>query len=67
MKSAEVEIGRAYLVKVSGRIVPVRIDNVLSLGKGWKGTNTTTRRRIMVRSAQRLRRKVGEQVLKPTN
>ena len=36
MKKAQVEIGKVYLMKVSGRLVPVRIGGPSGFG-GWHG------------------------------
>ena len=54
MRKADVQIGRTNIAKVSGKLVPVRIDSVHSV-RGWHGTNTKTGRRVHIRSAQRLR------------
>lgn len=54
MKKADV-VGKTYLVKVSQRVVPVRIDRACEYG-GWFGTNTITGREVRVRTAARLRR-----------
>jgi len=53
MKSKDVKIGGVYLVKVTGRVVPVRID--ATSGTGWIGTNLETGRRVSIKSARRLR------------
>jgi hypothetical protein len=54
MRKHEIELGRVYVAKVSGRLVPVRIDAVSPFG-GWRATNLATGRTIRVRSAARLR------------
>ena len=54
MKKADVRVGEVYAVKVSGRIVPVVIDEEHANG-GWVGTNEETHRQVRVKSAQRLR------------
>ena len=54
MKKTEVHIGETYAVKVSGRIVPVRLDRESSYG-GWEGRNLRTGRRVHVKTAARLR------------
>jgi len=54
MKRKDVQVGRTYLVKVSGRLVPVRLDAEHPRG-GWTGTNKETRRQVRVRTAARLR------------
>jgi len=59
MKKDEVQVGQEYLVKVSDRIVPVRIDAEHASGKGWVGTNLVTNRQVRIKSAQRLRRAVA--------
>lgn len=54
MNKREVEVGRTYMVKVSGRIVPVKITSE-SQYKGWNGINTWTGRNVYIRGAARLR------------
>ncbi len=54
MKKSEVKVGGMYVAKVSDRLVTVRIDSTHSKG-GWNATNTTTGKRIRIKSAQRLR------------
>ena len=60
MKKADVQLGKAYLVKVSGLRVPVRIVGVSRYG-GWDGVNLCTRRAVRIKSAQRLRKMMTEQ------
>lgn len=57
MKKTEVEIGAVYVMKVSNKLVPVRIDRVSSF-QGWTGTNLRTDREVQIRSARKLRRKL---------
>lgn len=54
MKKADVKIGCVYWAKVSGRVVPVRIDNEARV-KGWNATNTRTGRTVRILTASRLR------------
>jgi len=54
MKKSEVEVGKVYRAKVSGNLVDVRITAENPHG-GWDGVNTTTNRKVRVKSAQRLR------------
>jgi len=54
MKKADVKVGGTYLAKVSGKVVPVRIDAQNPRG-GWDATNTVTRKKVRIKSAQRLR------------
>jgi len=54
MKKNEVKIGETYLAKVTGKVVPVRID-VENAHGGWDATNMTTKKKVRIKSAQRLR------------
>lgn len=54
MKKTEVMIGEWYAAKVSGKIVPVRIEGPSPHG-GWYGRNVETGREIRIKSAARLR------------
>jgi hypothetical protein len=58
MRQNEVQIGKVYLVKVSERLVRVRIDSANPRG-GWEGTNLSTGRRVRIKSARRLRCEAG--------
>lgn len=60
MKKNAVHLGETYLAKVSGNLVPVRIDAENPHG-GWDATNSETGRKVRIKSAQRLRRPVSEQ------
>jgi hypothetical protein len=57
MNAREVEIGSIYAVKVSGRIVPVRIERA-SAGGGWHARNVSTGRGVRIKTAAKLRRKI---------
>jgi hypothetical protein len=54
MKKDSVKLGVAYAAKVSGNVVPVRLDKLNPHG-GWDGTNLTTKKPVRIKSAQRLR------------
>jgi len=54
MKKADVKVGNTYAAKVSGKVVPVRIDAESRYG-GWDATNLATKKRVRIKSAQRLR------------
>ena len=54
MKAKEVEVGKVYAVKVSGRIVPVKILGTSPYG-GWSGKNMRTGRVVHIRTAGKLR------------
>jgi hypothetical protein len=54
MKKDQIKVGGLYTAKVSDKLVTVRIDSAHSSG-GWNATNTTTGKRIRIKSAQRLR------------
>lgn len=57
MKKTDVEIGKTYAAKVSGKIVPVRILRTSRHG-GWVAENTRTGREVRIRSAARLRQEL---------
>ena len=65
MKLSEIVVGEVYLCKVSGRIVPVKVEKLSEI-LSFKGRytthiicrNTLTGRQVVCRSPQRLRRKV---------
>ena len=54
MKKNEVNIGETYRSKVSGNVVDVRITAENPRG-GWDGVNVATKRKVRIKSAQRLR------------
>ena len=54
MKKHEVKVGGQYLAKVSGKVVVVHIDGENPHG-GWDATNVQTKKKVRVKSAQRLR------------
>lgn len=56
MKAKEVKVGGEYIAKVSGQLCTIRIEAVNRTGGGWLATNLATRKRIQIKSAQRLRR-----------
>jgi len=58
MKKASVKVGQVYSCKVSGSVVPVRIDRENPRG-GWDATNLKTQKPVRVKSAQRLRGKAA--------
>jgi len=58
MKKKDIEIGSTYLVKISGKLAPVRILQESIYG-GWNGRNKTTGRDIRIKTAGRLRRKLS--------
>ena len=64
MKKDSVHLGETYLAKVSGNLVPVRVDAENPHG-GWNATNTETGRKVRIKSAQRLRRPVSERSKAP--
>lgn len=54
MKRNQVEVGKLYIVKVSGQLTTVRIDRENPRG-GWDATNLSTRKKIHIKTAARLR------------
>ena len=77
MRRAQVVVGHVYLVKVSGKLAPVRVTEdlgkvVVCVGcmartktrhRGWEGVNTRTGRKVHIRSAAKLREEVTEVAL----
>lgn len=59
MLKKDIVIGATYIVKVSGHLVPVRIDRPSEYG-GWYGTSLRSGREIRIRSAQKLRRQASD-------
>lgn len=57
MRKADVKIGATYMAKVSGRVVPVRINEESRYG-GWVATNLATQHAVRIKTAARLRREV---------
>ncbi len=54
MRQKEVQIGKTYTAKVTGKLTSVRIDAENRYG-GWDATNLTTGKKIRIKSPQRLR------------
>jgi hypothetical protein len=54
MKKSDVQIGGTYTAKVSGKVAKVRIDAESRHG-GWDATNLKTKKKVRIKSAQRLR------------
>ena len=55
MKKDQVDLLNIYRVKVSGKVVDVRIVGPSPYG-GWIGRNLTTGREVRIKTAGRLRR-----------
>lgn len=58
MKKDQIKIGQLYTAKITDKIVPVRIDAEHKDG-GWTATNTQTNRKVRIKTAQKLRNKIG--------
>jgi hypothetical protein len=56
MLKKDIKVGSTYLAKISGKVVPVRIESEGT--KGWYAVNTITNRRVRILSAAKLRREV---------
>ena len=54
MKKADIKIGSVYRAKVSDKLTDVRIDAEHPSG-GWNATNLATKKKVHIKSAQRLR------------
>ena len=61
MLKREVEIGREYVAKVSGKIAVVRILRQSPHG-GWEAVNEQTGRAVRIRTAARLRRAANQEI-----
>ena len=59
MKKQDVQLNHKYLVKVSGKLVPVAIVQENPLG-GWNGINLLTHRGVRIHTAARLRRRLDD-------
>jgi hypothetical protein len=68
LKLSDVEVGGRYTAKVSGRIVTVRVVEIVRVeATRWssaktriEAVNKATGRRVTIRSPQRLRRRVDQ-------
>lgn len=54
MRKSQVQIGKVYVAKVSGKLSKVRIIRESSYG-GWDAVNTSTNRSVRIKTAGRLR------------
>ena len=59
MKKKDIEIGRRYAAKVSGKLATVRIVRESPYG-GWDAMNTATGRKVRIKTAARLRRQIRQ-------
>ncbi len=64
MKKADVIIGKTYIAKVSGKLVPVKIVAISPYG-GWIGRNERTGRVVRIRGAARLRHEYAPAPARP--
>lgn len=56
MLKKEIEIGKVYVAKISGRLSPVRILSISRYNScHWIAKNLRTKRQVVIRSAQKLR------------
>ena len=64
MLKIEVGLGKAYLAKISGKLVAVRIDEIIEKTKyrkqHWSATNLITNRTVTIKSGQKLRRELTD-------
>lgn len=54
MKNANVQVGKVYVVKVTGKMAPVRLEAVSPHG-GWVGRNLRTNKEVRIKTAAKLR------------
>lgn len=61
--NSDVNLGDVFLAQVSGKIVKIRIDtpheDFRGSIRGWDGTNLDTGRKIRIKSAAKLRRRMS--------
>ena len=57
MLKREVEVGKTYIAKVSGKLVTIKLISVSQYG-GWNAINESSKREIRIKSAARLRKEV---------
>ena len=59
MKQKDIKVGGTYLAKVSGRVVPVRVDAVVDYActgrLRFRCTSLVTKREVVVKAATRFR------------
>lgn len=58
MVNDEVKIGKRYIAKVGGKITIIKIMEPAF--RGWVAKSCSTNRKVLVRSAQRLRRLIED-------
>ena len=58
MKKNDVQVGSAYVVKVSGYLAPVRLEGISPYG-GWIGRSIATGRKVRISTAAKLRRQLS--------
>ena len=63
MKKKEVEIGKVYVAKISGKLSPVKLLQDSRYG-GWDAKNLRTGHVIRIKSAQKLRRELTQEEYK---
>lgn len=58
MKKQDVQIGKQYVAKISGKLTTIRLTNVSPYG-GWDAVNIATGRVVRIRTAAKLRKPAG--------
>ena len=61
MQKNDIKIGTTYTAKITNRVVPVRID-AENPGGGWDATNLTTKKKVRIKSAAKLRSEYRETI-----
>ena len=62
MRKKEIEIGKTYLAKVSGKLTAVRLTGN-SPYKGYDGLNLKTGRTVRIKTAAKLRKEFTEEAI----
>lgn len=58
MRKHEIVTGAVYLAKISNKLTNVRIDGEALYSSGWDATNLATGRKVKIKSAAKLRKRV---------
>lgn len=58
MLKSQIEIGKTYVAKISGKLTNVKIMAESRYGNGWDARNTKTHREVRIKSAANLRSEV---------
>jgi hypothetical protein len=66
VKKQDVQVGKRYIAKISGKLTTVRLTSISSYG-GWNAVNVATGRAVRIRTAAKLRKPAGVVLVADTN